>query len=275
MLTSMFIRKNTGMVARRPSSQLVNRLKKIHSASPEALRRQWQRWLHRVGIDITDLYRRLQIYKELTDVVRQHKPALDPPVFFNWAQQNYIVAICLGIRRLSDLRADSVSAARLLHEINERSELVSRASFRALSRRRGIGTNDADMVFDMHVGNGEPHIKPALVQDHLAQIEAADSRVLRLVNKRLAHHAPLTEAGKPPTFHEVESALETYDRVVVFYDRLIAGSGLTTFYATPTYNWRRVFETAWLRRTRSDWPDRYTGPQHVRLSKGLEIVSSM
>lgn len=229
------------------------------------LRRRWRGWLPRLCAETTSLYRCLNIYKDLIEVVKANPATLRPPVFFNWARDNYVLAICVGLRRLSDVRTDVVSIGRLLRELEIRPEVVSRRSYRARQRRRGISIGDADARFDRFVGVGLAHLPKRAAFKDIVRVKQGEARVRRLVNKRLAHAAPLSALRRPPTFQEIEDALEAFDQVLVKYNALLVGSGLSTCHST-LLDWRRVLLNPWLRGRSDEWPSRYYGPQHVSLS---------
>lgn len=102
------------------------------------LRRRWRRLVgHLVG-EVSDLYSTVQVYRDLVEVVQANPATLQPPVFFNWARQVYVVTICVGLRRLADAGADVISLGRLLREVELRPDVVSRRAYRAIARLRGI-----------------------------------------------------------------------------------------------------------------------------------------
>ncbi|MEK6775343.1 MAG: hypothetical protein AABY87_00505 [bacterium] len=248
------------------SSQEKELEKRIRPKTPAALRSKWRRWLPRLKGDVTDLYRKLQIYKELVSIVKADKKTLDPPAFFNWARDNYIVAICIGIRRLSDKDLDSISLRRLLGEVALRPDVVSRDSFRALHWQKDCTSRDADVSFDKIVGRGKSHVSAQMVTADVKKLAQADERIRRFVNKRLAHHVPLGQIRRFPTLSEVEEALEVFDELFAKYNMLISGDGFITLYATPQYDWRRVLAHAWMSNTPGRRPKRYQGPKHVYIS---------
>lgn len=214
---------------------------------------------------MTDLYRRLHIYKDLVEIVKANPATLRPADFFNWARDNYVLTMCIGIRRLADADAKVVSLGRLLREVEMRSEVVTRQSYRAVQRRKGVVRQDADETFDDLTGKRVQHLPNGVVSRDIAQIEQVEARIRRFVNKRLAHAAPLSKIRRFPTFQEIEDALEIFDQVLVRYDALLRGGGLSTLHP-DLLDWRRVFWNAWIPQgPRASLP-RYRGPRHVYLS---------
>lgn len=240
-------------------------MNKLLVAAPSALRRKWRRRLARLSKDITELYRTLHIYKELLEIVKNNPSTLKPPVFFNWCRANYTVAICMGIRRLSDNDFRSISLRRLLEELLVRNDVLTRRSYKAFYWQKGLTPNDADKSFDRIVGQGKQTIHKDTVRMDICKLKKIDDRIRKFVNKRLAHHAPLNEIKKIPTYDDIEKVLEGFDELTIKYYMLLTGAGLVTFYATPQYDWRKVLQRPWIDKDHSKWPKRYYGPNHTRL----------
>ena len=73
-----------------------------------------------------------------------------PDAFLEWIQVNYVTAVAVGIRRITDSDRRSVSLGRLLYELIEHPRTVTRRSNRALYR--GVSIVLAETSFDGIVG---------------------------------------------------------------------------------------------------------------------------
>jgi len=241
----------------------------IRGASPCALRQKWRRWLPRLKKDISDLYHDLEIYKDLVEIVKANPGTLKPPQFFNWAENNFLASFCIGIRRLSDADLRSVSLYRFLQEISWRPEVISRRSYIGLQGRRGIRAQDYKGIinpfkaFDELAVKDKSRVSAMLVRKDLAILKRIEIRNRRLVNKRIAHHAPLNQIRKFPKKRQIEEALELFDRLLAKYNKLITGEELSTFYATPNYDWRNVLQIPWMSSDPRQKPQDYNGPKRA------------
>lgn len=239
----------------------------IRNISAYALRNKWRRWLPRLKDDISDLYHGLQIYKDLVEIVKADPETLKPPVFFNWAENNFLAIFCIGIRRLADEDLRSISLYRLLQEISWRPDIVNRRSYIMLQSRRGIqssmykGILNPFKAFDEVAVKDKSRISAMLVRKDLAVLKKVEGRIRRLVNKRIAHHAPLSQIRKFPKKRQIEEALEYFDRLLAKYNTLLTGEGFSTFYATPQYDWRTVFQRPWMSSDPRQKPPHYNGPR--------------
>lgn len=239
----------------------------IRSIPAYAFRQKWRRWLPRLKDDISDLYHGLQIYKDLIEIVKANPETLKPPVFFNWAENNFLAIFCVGIRRLSDKDPRSISLRRLLQEMLWRPDVVSRRSYVMLQNRRGIrashyrGILNPFKAFDEVAIKDKSRISAMLVRKDLASLKKAEVRIRRLVSKRIAHNAPLNQIRKFPKKQQIEEALELFDRLLAKYNTLLTGEGFSTFYATPQYEWRTVLQKPWMSSNSLKKPPHYMGPR--------------
>jgi hypothetical protein len=133
-----------------------------------------------------------------------------------------------------------------------------------MARRKGVQGPDADRLFVRRSGTAGTQLTADLVARDVRRMEKSGAKIKRLVDKRLAHATPLNQLRVPPTFDEIEEALEVLDQLFVKYEGLIAGGGLTTAYPY-SLNWRRVLERPWLDPQQSQGVPTYEGPRHVRL----------
>ena len=237
----------------------------IRTIPAYALRKKWRRWLPRLKDDISNLYHDLQIYKDLVEIIKANPETLNPPVFFNWAENNFLAIFCVGIRRLADTDLRSISLYRLLQEISWRPDIVSRRSYVMLQSRRGINASRYKDIlnpfnaFDEVAVKDKSRISEKLVKRDLDDLKKVEDRIKLLVDKRIAHHAPLSQIRKFPKKRQIEEALEFYDHLLAKYYTLLTGEGYSTFYATPQYDWRIVFQRPWMSSDPRKKPPHYNG----------------
>lgn len=235
---------------------------KLMAMPADKVRRRWKVWLPRLTGQVMELYRQLSIYHEVVSVVKANPAALKPPVFFIWLRDNYVTAIAMGIRRQLDCDYRSISLGRLLREVEHRPELISRRSYRAMMRRKGLSPVEADEMLRRRIG--PKAFTAAIATRDIRRVERAEERIRKLVNKRIAHTGVQSALRKPPTFQQIEHAVEEIDQIFVKYDAIIGGGGLTTARAAML-NWSRVLEIPWITPAQRDSIERYPGPRHNQL----------
>jgi hypothetical protein len=187
----------------------------------------------------------MEIFQDMVKVVRANEATLKPPVLFNWMRDNYVVAECMAIRRMLDVDERSVSLGRLLREIELRPELVSKAAYIEVVKDK-IGPGEAVRSFHKLLGESRDHITAELVASDIARLEAAETNIRKLVNKRFAHASPFTTVPNFEVFTEMEMAIDEIDQITVKYDSLIYGGFLSTAHATKLY-WKQPLRVAWIK----------------------------
>lgn len=234
---------------------------KVAKVPADDLWASWQTFFPLLTNFVTDLYHRMEIFKDMVEVVQAKPDTLNPPVLFNWMRDNYVVSECMAIRRMLDVDERSVSLGRLLREIEIRPEILSKARYLALVQGKGPNEAEASAAFDRMLGASVDQITPEMAAADIARLETAEANIRTLVNKRFAHASPFTEVPSFELFKEMEQAIEELDQIVVKYDSLIYGGYLSSAHAAKL-NWKQPLEFAWLPRDERREVASYSGPTH-------------
>src|SRR6266850_2902607 len=96
--------------------------------------KKWDRWLEKIKGDITRLSVNRHIFWEVQEIIKRNAKIQKPSSFYEWMGNLYATDAVIGVRRLLDKDDRSISLARLLTEIQEKPEVLSRARFLALYR---------------------------------------------------------------------------------------------------------------------------------------------
>lgn len=238
-------------------------VEKVAKKAPDELWASWQKCFPVLTNYVNQLYHRMEIFKDLVEVVRAKPETLTPPVLFNWIRDNYVVAECMAVRRMLDVDERSTSLGRLLREIEIRPELVNKQKYRELVAGK-LSASDADEGFERMLGASVDQIAPEMVAADLERLEEAEANIRKLVNKRFAHASPFTDVVQFDVFGEIEKAIEELDQVVVKYDSLIYGGFLSTAHSAKL-NWKQPLEIAWIDRENRGAIPSYPGPRHREL----------
>ena len=157
---------------------------------------------------------------------------------------NYVVAINIGVRRLTDTSRDVHSLCRLLDDILHHPGAINRRSNRALYR--GLPREMADRSFDSLVGPKSWALPQRVIEADLRTIKSASARVRRFTNKRIAHRTPKKTIRRLPTFQELDDGLDCLNTVLCKYNTLITAAGMSTTEATRQYYWQEVLFLPWI-----------------------------
>jgi hypothetical protein len=207
-----------------------------------ALRRKWRLRLPSLITDLSDLLGKRALFRDLQEVARQNPKVLSPGAFFSWMTVNYLTAVNIGVRRLTDTRADVRSLWRLLYEVLGHPGVVNRRANRTIYGDPTV----ADLSFDNIAGRGRSVLAQRIVRSDLRAIEDASERVRRFTNKRIAHHAAPGSLRKLPTYSELDRALDALDRILCKYNTLLTAGGLSTAHATSLFTWQEVLFEPWI-----------------------------
>jgi len=163
----------------------------------------------------------------------------------------YATDAVIAIRRQIDRRKDVVSLARLLEEVRDNPQVLSRARYVGLFRK-SLKRNAGDQ-FDRLIGQGTPHIDPGLPAGDLDQLQRYSNNIKRFANKRVAH-AGKTDAGVPATHGDLNACIDIVDKLTVKYVNFIRAETLLNGTLLPTilYDWKRVFRESWIPPHRSE-----------------------
>ena len=193
--------------------------------------------------EVGDLLSKRSLYKDLVQIVNANPTTRRPDYFVAWLQENYAIALSLGVRRMIDTDHRSISLGRLLYELIESPRTITREAHRVLY----IALPElADGTFDRCVGEGRQFLPQSAARSDLRALEGASARVHRLVNKRYAHSSQLSAIRRMPTFEELHSALDLVDETLAKYHVLLLAESFQTAEPEPQYEWTDALRTPWL-----------------------------
>lgn len=98
------------------------------TSAHKVMRQKCRRWLKRIERDVFDLLIARHIYEGIGAIVLNNRDIQRPGDVHSWMSRNYGTAIAIGIRRQADLRSDVTSLARLLKNIADNADAVTRES---------------------------------------------------------------------------------------------------------------------------------------------------
>lgn len=171
-------------------------------------------WLEVIKEDVQDLMYDHYVFWEVQDILRANPKASSASGLFNqWMASSFIQSAAVGVRRQAKANDDSVSLKRFLKEVRQFPELVSRDVYLAffaaspawLTESNGIG------YFDSLAGPGGPHIQTSVVDQQMAELDAAVNSVEHYVDRRIAHYDKRGLAKPVPTFKDLEGALKALE----------------------------------------------------------------
>ena len=211
----------------------------------EAKFKKWEGWLEIIHEDIRELLVRKYIFQEVQDIIKSNPKIHKPSSFYDWLSIVHSVDISIGIRRQLDANKKSVSFTRLLTEIIEEPEVLSRERFVGLypdeEYRRDYGHKD----FDDFAGKGNAYIYSELVQTDLNDLRESGKDIREFANKRVAHYSE-NSPSKPVTDTKVVSCLDLLEKLLIKYELLFHAATYDGILPVWQYDWKEIFREPWI-----------------------------
>jgi AbiU2 len=226
------------MAKRRP-------IKYVTGLSPRglsSLRARWRSWMDGIVGDLDKLLVKKKVFEELMAIVNANAVTRDPRTFLEWLVDNYIVAVTIGIRRITDEDSRSHSLGRILVEMVTHPRIMSRRAHQSLYRDSAADPNE---TFDRIAGRRRSFVSRQVLRRDLKMLRQAEERVRKYVNKRIAHTARPGAIRRLPTFGELHNVLSVLDRIAVRYNLLLTAEAIGTSRSILFHDWRKVLRTAW------------------------------
>lgn len=202
---------------------------------------QWREWFQTIFEDVQGALINRTIFQEVRAMIDANPKIQKHSSFYEWMANVYADSGSMAVRRQLDPDTRSVSLARLLNDIAEHPDILSRDRFVALYRPELRGA--AHHEFDREVGKGTPYIDPRAVEADLEALRKATADVERYGTKRVAH-LDVVGPKNVPTFGELEAAIELLRALLKKYMLLL----LAVSYNDPEwiYDWKAIFREPWL-----------------------------
>ena len=207
--------------------------------------KKWLRWLKVVHDDIQQLLIKRNIFWELQDIIRTNAALHKPSSFYSYLGDTYVAYISIGIRRQIKIDDQSISFARLLTELANTPAVLSRKYYVSLYKGSTV-EQFADGDFDRFCGTDKTCISPNMVLADLDKLNRAALVVEDLTDKRIAHRDK-RQPRAVPRFEQVDSCLDTLDKLYCKYHGVFHASAMGTLMPVYQYDWKQIFTVPWLR----------------------------
>ncbi len=229
---------------------------------------KWLRWMETIHNEILALVQDANMFWEIQDIIRRNPRIQKPNAFYNYLVRTYLSHALAGLHRQTKLQKDSISFVRLLGEIAENPEELSRSYFNSRhpdsdgpdlgqvvggSDPEKLGVDSSQLKAIIKMDDFAPYadatgayVCPQMVKDDLARVESAVKTQEEFIDKRIAHW----DKRKPkviPTFEELDDCIKLLDQMYVKYHFLFHAESIDTLMPTYQYEWKRIFSEPWLK----------------------------
>jgi hypothetical protein len=183
----------------------------------------------------------------------EQNPQLPESYWWELMLDTYATTQAVAVRRQADLRADVVSLARLIAEIHDNVERLTKDWWLGLwgSPSHQIERFEAERQWGEHFGRDVgTHLDPAIPTTDAETLKAAAHCVRHYVNKHVAH-ADEVESSEPNVtlqVSDVHEAIETIGVLFRRYSSLLTCSTYMTLVPAIQHDWLAAFRVPWMRR---------------------------
>ena len=205
---------------------------------------KWQNWLKIIDKEVTDLHRYHHIFDEVQKIVTDNPAIQKPSSFYEFLPKAYVALIVMGIRRQIKLDSQSISFARLLKEIVETPEIITRERFVKMYKGTVV-KKYADSDFDQFAGKGGKHVDPEIIEKDLRKLLTSGNKFEDYADKKLAHHDK-QEPELIPTYCQTAEFINDLGDLLKRYVLLFHAEGLIAVLPVYQYDWQLIFKEPWI-----------------------------
>jgi hypothetical protein len=182
----------------------------------ELILKRWNNWLDTIYNDVQGILANRYVYQEVGKIIQANPDIQIGSAFYAWMEVCYITTQATGVRRQADIHKDSASFVNLLGEIIEHPQIL-------------------------------PNIISTEVNTDLSELKQTAKPMRQYVNKRIAHFDK-SDLNNLPTYAELDSCLNFIEKLLKKYLRLFKGKHYPNIVPVFQYNWKEIFEIAWIKR---------------------------
>lgn len=216
----------------------------IQSAKKRTLTyRRWVRWWNLLFDDIKTIAHHRDLYRQVTAMVEANPALHVPSAFYDWMQLAYVTSQASAIRRLVDWDRRSVSLIRLIEEIADHPEVISRRRFVGLYRGH-LPTRFGHRGFERVARSGTDMVAPRLIRRHRRDLLIAHRRLRIFVNKYVAHRDK-RPMRRLPTYADLDRCVDVVERLGKEFSFILKAEGTSVVPVMP-YDWKKPFRVAWI-----------------------------
>ena len=205
---------------------------------------KWNKWLDVIYLEIRSLSVNRNIFWEVQNIIKNNPKIQKPSSFYEFLGSTYVISALIGIRRQIKIDKDSISFAKLLKEICDTPEILSRNRFVALYKVSAV-EHLANKHFDKFAGKVGSHVDPDLIRLKLKNLKVKARKCEKYADQRVAHF----DKGvikNVPTFKDLDDCIDFLEELMKMCYRLFRAVSLTSILPVYQYDWKAIFREPWL-----------------------------
>jgi hypothetical protein len=204
----------------------------------------WIAWLKIIHDDLQELLISQREFDEVQAVIKANPKLHKPSSFYSYLIRSYVSHVLMGVRRQIKVHHDSISFARLMKEMIDSPDKLSRAYYCSLYKG-SLVENLADKDFNVFADSDSPHISTSFIRNDLNSIREGFKRCEVYADRRIAHW-DRREPKDLPTFNELNDCIKLLDQMYVKYHRLFHAQSMQTLLPVRQFEHDAIFREPWI-----------------------------
>ena len=218
---------------------------------------KWNKWIDMIRSEITRLSIDRNIFWEVQDIIKNNPKIQKPSSFYDFLRNTYATSALMGVRRQVKIDKDSISFAKLLVEISDNPEILSRtryfshykgSSIEEIAKRLGITVEKyRSQDFDQFAGKTGDHVDPELIKLDLEKLKLKAQKCEKYADQRVAHFDKKA-ISNIPTFTNLDKCIDFLEMLIKKYYLLFRAGSLNSILPVSQnrYDWKAIFKEAWI-----------------------------
>ena len=209
---------------------------------------KWTSWISgRIKDEVITMHMHWETWSHVQKMLAAN-PALPNSYWWAFMSDTYGITQAVAVRRQLDTHRDVASLGKLVSEIAEEPEIVTRSFWlRLRDTDHPIDVQLADESW-RHTFGGEvrDHLDPAIPKADLDAARRASEGVRKYVDQHLAHSDRQAVPAPVPSVPELHYAIDVIGHLFKKYATLLTASDWITLVPIVQYDWMALFREPWM-----------------------------
>ncbi len=210
----------------------------------DGLYEKWKTWIERVYDETVTLFAYRSFYRGLADIT-QANDTIPASSFFDALGAWYATTQAAAVRRQTDIGRDAISIAKLLTHMAAHPAVMTRERFLALWGDEAHWQRRGAEQFDRYGEEGADVIAAERYSADLERFQETARPIKDYVDRHVAHNDQ-RELTRPPTFAELNAAIDLLEELLNKYMVLLTATGVPSADPVHQADWKDAFRVAWL-----------------------------
>ena len=187
------------------------------------------------------------VFWEVQKVIENNDRLQQAPGFFNeWMASVFVHSAAVAARLQTMTGQNSVSLRRILEELQQHPEIVSREYFVGLHGDEDGIKEMGHRTFDRLAGPGAERLDSKRIDQDLKQLDRMADQIKHYTNRRIAHYDERGLRQDLPTFDDLTKCLKGLDELVKKYRLVLEAVSMSSLLPTFQFDWKEVFYFPWI-----------------------------